>query len=54
MLKTIIKKVGSEGELNPGLPRERPETKPLCHKGIYLKQDITNVLEHMSRLEQKV
>ena len=36
LLKTIIKKVGSEGELNPGLPRERPETKPLCHKGIHI------------------
>ena len=34
MLKTIIKKVGSEGELNPGLPRERPETKLMCHRGI--------------------
>ena len=46
--------VGSEGELNPGLPRERPETKPLCHRGIHISIDITNVFKHMSRLEQKV
>ena len=38
LLKTIIKKVSSEGELNPGLPRERPETKPLCHRGNYIKR----------------
>ena len=44
MLKTIIKKVGSEGELNPGLPRERPETKPLCHRGNHKYYAITNLL----------
>ena len=37
LLNKIIEKVGSEEELNPGLLRERPETKPLCHRGIHYK-----------------
>ena len=35
--KNNHKKFGSEGELNPGLPRERPETKPLRHRDILIK-----------------
>ena len=49
--KSNHKKVSSEGELNPGLPRERPETKPLCHRGIHINVFVTNVIQYMSRPE---